>query len=209
MKILAIDPGTWYSGCVVYDSDLHVVDRCGKLPNAELLQELGKSWTGERLVVEMFANMGAGVGAEVFEAAVWLGRFIQAWTDRTGLQHSLVYRTVVKSMLSRTTQAWCSTEEADRIAATKSADSKVRSALIAMFPPVGGGKTPQVGTAKQPGPLYNVTADAWAALGVAITYCHLRAVAGDEGAFPHVKVCKRIEQKKDWCSASLRLQADV
>ena len=48
-------------------------------------------------------------------------------------------------------------------------DSNVRQALIDRFPRSGGGKTPQIGTKGDPGPLYGIKKDEWAALGVAIT----------------------------------------
>ena len=53
---------------------------------------------------------------------------------------------------------------------TTAKDTHVRQALLARFPQTGGGKTPAVGTKKQPGPLYGVKNDAWAALAVAVTY---------------------------------------
>ncbi|MNY62967.1 hypothetical protein D3C86_1998680 [compost metagenome] len=51
-------------------------------------------------------------------------------------------------------------------------DANVRQALLDMFPRTGGGKTPQIGTKAQPGPLFGVSSHAWAALGVAVTAAH-------------------------------------
>jgi hypothetical protein len=48
-------------------------------------------------------------------------------------------------------------------------DKHVRQAILDRFPGTGGGKTPQIGTKKQPGPLYGVKGHMWAALAVALT----------------------------------------
>jgi hypothetical protein len=49
-------------------------------------------------------------------------------------------------------------------------DSNIRAALLSRYPATGGGKIGQVGTKKLPGPLFGVSKDMWAALGVAITW---------------------------------------
>jgi hypothetical protein len=95
------------------------------------------------------------VGREVFETCVWIGRFIQVWHDPDAVK--LVYRKDVKLHL-------CGT--------TKAKDPNVRQALLDLFPRTGGGKTPQIGVQKQPGPLFGVSTHAWPALGVAITVAH-------------------------------------
>jgi hypothetical protein len=107
------------------------------------------------LAVEMIASYGMPVGREVFETCVWIGRFVQHWTNHTnGGPYRLVYRSEVKIHV-------CGTQRAK--------DGNVRQALIDMFPPAGGGKVPQIGTKPEPGPLYGVTSHAWQALGVAVT----------------------------------------
>ena len=55
----------------------------------------------------------------------------------------------------------------------KATDSNIRVALIDMFPRTGQntkGEPCAKGCKKHPGPLYGVSKDVWAALGVAITY---------------------------------------
>lgn len=147
--ILAIDPGTTESGWCLYDGK-RVVE-CGVMTNELMLTGIaGKSWKAELMAVEMIASYGMPVGREVFETCVWIGRFIQAW----GGVHRLVYRKDVKLHL-------CGT--------SKAKDANIRQALIDMFPATGGGKTPQVGTKAQPGPLYGVSSHAWPALAVAVT----------------------------------------
>jgi len=49
-------------------------------------------------------------------------------------------------------------------------DANIRQALLDRFPATGGGKAPQIGTKKQPGPLYGVTSHLWSALAVAVTW---------------------------------------
>lgn len=149
--VLALDPGTHETGWVVFDG-LRVEDS-GVMPNAELLESLSKMPdNGQDLAIEMIASYGMPVGREVFETCVWIGRFQQAWRDPNAV--TLVYRKDVKMHL-------CGT--------TKAKDPNVRQAIIDLFPATGGGKTPQIGTKGQPGPLYGVSSHAWPALGVAIT----------------------------------------
>lgn len=150
-RILAIDPGTTQSGWVIY-GDGRVHDS-GVMPNGELVTWLAlRDDSRARLAIEMIASYGMAVGREVFETCVWIGRFKQAWHSPDAVQ--LVYRKDVKLHL-------CGT--------TKAKDPNVRQALIDLFAPTGGGKTPQIGTKGQPGPLYGVSSHAWPALGVAVT----------------------------------------
>ena len=151
MKIVAIDPGTTHSAWVTFvDGKLRLRELC---PNEELLSRLKLCNVKYEyvLVYEMIACYGMPVGAEVFETCVWIGRFIEAW----GGKSEKMYRRDVKMFL-------CGTNLAK--------DANVRQALLDRFPRTGGGKTPQIGTKKQPGPLYGVKSDIWAALGVAVTY---------------------------------------
>jgi hypothetical protein len=111
--------------------------------------------TGTRLAIEMIASYGMPVGREVFETCIWIGRMKQVWHRPDDVM--LVYRKDVKLHLC---------------AHPRAKDSNVRQALIDLFPATGGGKTPQIGTSKQPGPLYGVSSHAWPALGVAVTALH-------------------------------------
>ena len=153
--ILAIDPGTAKSAWCVFDG-LKVVD-CDIDPNKVVRAKLmSLDLSGYRVAIEMIASYGMPVGKEVFETCVWIGRFMEvvlSSTDCAGC--SLVYRKDVKMHL-------CSSARAK--------DANIRQAIIDRFEPTGGGKVPQIGTVKQPGPLYGVSSDIWAALGVAITF---------------------------------------
>lgn len=161
MKILAIDPGTEQSGWCVFDGE--VVVASGVMPNDEMLDYVQRSHfaiNAHDLAIEMIASYGMPVGREVFETCVWIGRFVQAWHTSDAVR--LVYRRDVKMHL-------CGT--------AKAKDANIRQALLDRFPRVGGGKTPQVGTKAQPGPLYGVSTHAWAALAVAILVADKEALA--------------------------------
>lgn len=151
ITLLAVDPGTTQSGFVILEND-HVITS-GVLPNAKAL-ELVAAHDGV-VAIEMVASFGMAVGKEVFETVRWIGRFQQASRDPEAV--SLVYRRDVKLHL-------CGT--------SKAKDANIRQALLDMFPRTGGGKTPQVGTKGQPGPLFGVSSHAWSALGVAVTATH-------------------------------------
>lgn len=155
MIVLAIDPGPVQSAVVYYDT-IHriLVPPFGIRQNDDLLSALQGRRT-IHLVIEMIASYGMPVGKTVFETCVWIGRFIQRWEEAVPDSHRLIYRKDVKMHLCQSARA---------------KDSNVRQALIDKFPATGGGKTPQIGTKKQPGPLYGVSKDVWSALAVAVTY---------------------------------------
>ena len=162
MRILAIDPGTIRSAYVVYEWSGCAVGSVlahGIYSNDKILSVVATTHH-DHMAIEMIASYGMAVGATVFETCVWIGRFIQKdacnWRQphRDGA-HTKVYRKDVKMHL-------CGSPRAK--------DANVRQAIIDMYPATGGGKTPQVGTKSKPGPLYGVSKDVWAALGVAITY---------------------------------------
>lgn len=92
-----------------------------------------------------------------FETCVWIGRFI----ERFKREHKFIYRKDVKLNLCNSMRA---------------KDANVRQALLDRFEPTGGGKTPQIGTKKQPGPLFGMSSHQWSALAVGITYMETREV---------------------------------
>ena len=80
---------------------------------------------------------------------------MEAWESATGTKPQQVYRKDVKMHLCGSMRA---------------KDTNIRQAIIDRYPASGGGKCPQIGTKKEPGPLYGVSKDIWSALAVAITY---------------------------------------
>lgn len=151
--ILAIDPGNERSAYVVY-RDGDVID-FGIEENTELIDKvlgIERDFDGcNHMAIEMIASYGMPVGATVFETCLWIGRFIQAWNAK----FTKVYRKDVKMHLCHSMRA---------------KDSNIRQAIIDRYPASGGGKNPQVGIKSQPGPLFGISKDVWAALGVAITF---------------------------------------
>jgi hypothetical protein len=160
--ILAIDPGPEQSATVKYNEKLRSLVVFGKTLNHEVAKDLrayfagGHSDPNDRptLVVEMIASYGMPVGREVFDTCVWIGRFLEAWRGPS----DTLYRGSVKLHLCGSMRA---------------KDGNVRQALIDAF----GGKEKAIGKKAQPGPLYGVSGDVWAALAVAVTYADRQEMA--------------------------------
>lgn len=155
--VLALDPGPFLTGVVVYETAARRVLQASVSDNSSVLQQVqeGAARGVDHLAVEMIASYGKSVGADVFNTCLWIGRYFQAWTGASPVE--LVYRADVKLMLCGSTAA---------------NDALVRQALISRFDGSGGGKVPQIGTQRHPGPLFGVSTHAWAALAVAIASAH-------------------------------------
>lgn len=149
MKLLAIDPGNVESAWLLYDPSDEIPTAWAKVPNEEVLGVLSLEGDDRPtlLAVEMIASYGMAVGREVFDTCLWIGRFVERW----GGDFRLVYRKEVARHL-------CGTDRAK--------DANVRQALVDKF---GPGKDVAIGRKATPGPLYGLTGDCWAALGVAVT----------------------------------------
>ena len=145
--IIAIDPGTTESAYVAYHRG--EIKGFAKLDNEELLDSIkAGQYDPDLYVIEMIASYGMPVGREVFETCVWIGRFMEA----AGGSADFVYRKDVKMHLCGTTRA---------------KDGNVRQAIMDLY---GSSKQESIGLKKSPGPLYGISGDVWAALGVAITH---------------------------------------
>lgn len=168
MLIMAIDPGPTESAYVLLETPQKIIT-CGIVDNFDLLTSIEQ----RRLyapynAIEMVACYGMAVGQSVFDTACWIGVFSHAakTVNIIGLWPTKIYRREVKMHLCGTMRA---------------RDANVRQALIDRYPPTGGGKTPQIGTKSEPGPLYGVRKDIWAALGVALTYVETKLVKEMKG----------------------------
>ena len=150
--ILAIDPGPVESAFIYLDDNRPF--KFGKVDNDEMRFELERAPWETHLVIEMVACYGMAVGAEVFDTCVWIGRFVERWYRIHGVEPALIKRATVKAHI-------CGT--------VKAKDANVRQALIDRF---SGGQGEKVakGTKREPGPLYGVSGDVWAALAVAVAY---------------------------------------
>ena len=150
-RILAIDPGTEQSAYMCY-YDKELVEFA--IVDNETLRHIIPQFTADYCAIEMVAHYGMAVGKEVFETCVWIGRFAEKWESVHKEKTIFIYRKEVTMHLCHSARA---------------KDPNVRQAILDMFPCTGGGKTPQKGTKKQPGPLYGISKDVWSALAVAIT----------------------------------------
>lgn len=165
-RILAIDPGDTHSAWVLYDtgSPVGTVARFGKSDNDAVLAFIDDCSGVQHAVIEMIACYGMPVGREVFETCAWIGRFEEAYRRTRLVYPHRMFRRDVKLNLCNTTTA---------------KDGNVRAALIDRF---GPGKDRAVGTKKNPGPLYGLSGDCWAALGVAYTFADKLAYEARVGA---------------------------
>jgi hypothetical protein len=146
--ILAIDPGNIESAYVVLDDNLKPV-KFGKINNFDLLNDLKMDrfhydYDIDHFVIEMIASYGMGVGKEVFETCVWIGRF----AERANFKEvRYIYRKDAKMNLCGSMRA---------------KDSNIIQALKDRF----GDK----GTKKDPGWFYGFSKDVWQAYAVGVTY---------------------------------------
>ncbi len=139
--VIAIDPGNEETALIAWNGapiQMHM------LPNASIM-ELIRNGPLPLLPVkiEMIACYGMAVGKTVFETCRFIGRLQEAFDSR-GYDVSFAYRKDIKLHL-------CGT--------SKAKDANVSQALK--------DKYGEVGTKNNPGPLYGIKGDLWAALAVA------------------------------------------
>lgn len=158
--IMAIDPGNERSGFVIMKG-LKIID-AGKLSN-DIVMETIRYEIYSILVCEMIASYGMAVGQTVFDTCVWIGRFLQA-AKMENKETGIVFRK--KEQKEKGIESVCMYICHN----ARAKDKNIRQAIIDMYPATGGGKIQQVGTKKQPGPLYGISGDMWSALAIAITY---------------------------------------
>jgi hypothetical protein len=165
--ILAIDPGTDKSGVVLYDSMEREVTWAREQENVALIEWLRHCGNDRNvtLVIEMVESFGLAVGKSTFETVRWIGRFQEAWENRGGRVEFVGRRDVKMCLCGRVTYPSPETG-----ALKKVGDAEIRRAILDRFPATGGGKTPEIGPKRQPGPLHGVHGHLFAALGVALTF---------------------------------------
>ena len=129
------------------------VVRSGDLPNAEMALYLESASDGVTVACEWIESFGMAVGREVFETVFAIGTFSEHAVLR------LVPRRDVKLHV-------CGSPRAK--------DGNIRRALIDRFG--------EVGTKKNPGPLFGVAGHRWSALAVAVT-AHDMAATDHEATF--------------------------
>lgn len=140
MRLLAIDPGTDKSGCVVLDG--RDIIHAFELENDNLrAQIINHSIPFDCIACEMIASYGMPVGRETFETCLWIGRF---WEAASPITFHLVYRKDVKLHL-------CGNPRAK--------DGNIRQALLDKWGPKG--------VKAAPGPTYGISKHLWSALAIA------------------------------------------
>jgi hypothetical protein len=150
-SVLAIDPGPIESAFCLIDSGSRKPVRFAKVSNYSLLVRLRIDLLQQDVAaVEMIASYGMSVGAEVFETCVWIGRFVEAMSQKDEAVQ-LVKRQPVKLHHCKS---------------AKAKDSNVRQALIDRFGQgaSNGGK----GTKAEPGWFYGFAADVWQSYALAV-----------------------------------------
>ena len=144
--ILAIDPGNEKSAFVMGDREVPLFEK-GIMCNDEFIEKI--KWfgaTNPTVVIEMVASYGMAVGKTVFETVLWIGKFVRE-CELNKIPVELVYRKDIKMHLCQTMRA---------------KDTNIMQALKDRYG--------EVGTKKNPGPLYGVSKDIWSALAVATYY---------------------------------------
>jgi hypothetical protein len=145
--ILGIDPGPVETAAVLLDPVAKRVVESWYIENEILYGVIGRYWTSCDTAIEMIASYGMAVGAEVFDTCCWIGRFEREIERLSGAYPARIKRIECKMALCHNSRA---------------KDPNIRQALLDMYGPVG--------TKKNPGPLFGISGDKWAALAVATTF---------------------------------------
>ena len=146
MRVLAIDPGSTQSGLCMINSKTYSPIHAEKISNEEVLDLLPSPDT--LVVIEMVGHYGTGMpaGKDVFDTCVWIGRFLQHFTN-CKLHVRQMMRMEVKMNLCRHPRA---------------KDSNIRQALIDRFG--------EVGTKKNQGWFYGFKSDIWSAYACGVCF---------------------------------------
>jgi len=156
--IVGIDGGLKQSAYVIYDNINQLIIEKAIVPNKMLLNLIwGERIDGDYFVIEEIQGYGNAVGNTIFDTVKWNGRFIEA-LDQTDKKWFEIKRTKVKSILCHNAHA---------------KDSNVRTEIINRMGDYKFGKTGK-GTKKNPGKLYGVSRDMFAALAIAIAWGELK-----------------------------------
>lgn len=146
--IIAIDPGTTQSAYLVMVGGK--IDSHGKVSHEEIISII-RGREVDLVVCEMIASYGMPVGAEIFDTCLWIGEYRRTCKS-LGIAWEVITRNEVKQRLCHRT--------------SKVNDAVIRQRLLDMY----GGKALAIGNKANPGELYGIKADVWAALAVVKTW---------------------------------------
>jgi len=154
IDVLAIDPdpcgGTW-----VHLDGTGVVREHHRREEIDALCDLARF--GHCVVaVELMQSYGMPVGLSIFESCYRIGELMRACKGNGVTFWPTTRKQVVSTLCGK----------------ANAKDKNVRAALLDLYPATGGGKTPQIGTKAQPGPLYGLAADEWSALAIGLCYLY-------------------------------------
>lgn len=154
-KVFAIDPGTKYSGYVIWDGQ--IIEGKGKVENEILLQVIElHNFHSYELVIEQ-VKLYRPADQNLHDTILWYGRFTQQWKHFQNDKISFVARSTVKAALT---------------GSAKASDSAVSAYLKDRF-----GKP---GTKKEPNPItYGMSADIWQAFALAVYWVDLHGVSNE------------------------------
>jgi len=152
MKIFGIDPGSRESGCVIWGIDSRRVIQYEHTCNEKVLCVIRNLENDVIVAIEQIRGYGIVAGDDTFDTCHWSGRFQEAHeVKQLGGQVHLIPRKDIKRHL-------CGN--------TTTNDKYIRQALIDRYG--------EVGTKKNPGPLFGISGHLWAALAVAVVCMETR-----------------------------------
>lgn len=158
MRVLGIDPGPERTAFVGYETDTKEVIDHGIWPNDDLLAEIGFKATGyEAVALEQIRSYGMPAPNTVHDTSFVSGRFFQQIEYLASITTTRRPRALMLIPRKQVVVHLCGSARAK--------DANVRQRLIDLH----GGKQKALGNKAEPGPLYGIKADEWAALAVAIT----------------------------------------
>lgn len=146
MIIVGIDPGQKESGVVKWSHTQQRVLERQIMPNQQVISYVQAVHSVNIIAIEHFRGYGLRVGNDTFDSIWWSGRFAQiAVSSIMGIQVRMIPRADIVDCLC---------------GHPKAGDKAVHQALV--------DKYGEVGTKKNPGPLYGIKSHLWAALAVAV-----------------------------------------
>lgn len=142
-RVLCLDPGPFETGWMVLNRSLelpieHGIDSNEYVDNV-LISRARTELKAEHLAIEHICNYGREVGQEVFDTAMWVGRFVRSFDG----PFTLCFRPYIRMHLCHSMHA---------------KQAQVNSVLKDRY----GGK----GIKKNPGKLYGVKDHIWSALAI-------------------------------------------
>jgi len=163
VRVLGIDPGSFRTGWAVVDSETKEIEDFGLTDNIDLVSGYRDQVLDvDFAVIEAITPYGR-VGKTIMDTVLWSGILSESLYKSVGDCFFIHRKTIMVEM--------CGTPKGN--------DTDIRHAIIDLYPPVGGGKTPQIGLKSSPGPLFGIKKDIWSAIAVSLAFIEIYLVRGD------------------------------